>query len=114
MKKVLATAAAFALLTGVSGCGSKGDSLMKEQISLLNQLADELEGSASQGKIDEISNKIAQNGRKLDELKLSQEDQKKLLEKHQEDWKKAKERFLAATMEAALSGKKIPELKFMK
>jgi len=97
MKKFLSLTCAFALLVGVSGCGSKADSLIKEQIKLMNDLADAIEKD-DEAKAKDIQEKIKENGKKLDDLKLSDDEKKKLEEKYKGDVEKAMKRVMEAAM----------------
>jgi hypothetical protein len=110
VKKVLATVAAFAFLTGVSGCGSKGESLVKEQISLMNQMADEIEGSASKEKLEEIGKKMKETGKQLEDLKLSADEKKKLEDKYKPEMEKALKRMMDAAMKKSKGGFKMPDI----
>jgi hypothetical protein len=115
VKKVLATVAAFALLTGVSGCGSKGESLVKEQISLMNQMADEIEGSASKEKLEEIGKKMKETAKQLEDLKLSADEKKKLEDKYKPEMEKALGRMMeAAKKKVGKAGFKMPDIGGMK
>jgi hypothetical protein len=98
MKKFLLVACGLVLIAGVSGCGSSADSLWKDQIKLMNELADALESGAAQSKIDDIGKKIKDNDEKLKALKLSDTDRRKLLVKYKDDMAKASKRVLAAVI----------------
>jgi len=96
MKKICVCCAAFALLIGLSGCGSSPDSLMKKKISLLSEFTDALESNAPPSKLADIKKRTDENDQKL--AKLSEEDEKKLYEKHNDEMQKAMSRMKAALM----------------
>ncbi|HMF12349.1 MAG TPA: hypothetical protein VKE94_08585 [Gemmataceae bacterium] len=96
MNRLIVVACGLLLILGVSGCGSNADSLMKEQIKLMNELADALEGGADQAKIEAINTKMKENGEKLEALKLSEADKKKLAEKYKDDMTKVGARLASA------------------
>ncbi len=96
----LVTSAAF---LGLAGCGGP-DSLIKEQIADMNALADAMEKGESEEKIKELSKKMEATGKKLEDLKLSEEDKKKLIEKHKAEFEKAGSRMMAAMMKKMVGG----------
>jgi hypothetical protein len=95
----------------LAGCGSSGESAIREQIHLMNELADALEAGAPQAKLDEISKKMADNGKKLEAL--SEDERKKLVEKHSEERANASMRLANALLKNAgkqLGNMKVPDL----
>src|SRR5262249_13834562 len=110
MKKVSVLGCAFVFLVGVGGCGSSADSLVKDQIKNMNNMADALE-QCDQAKFKELEKNgkdIEKKGKdldkKLEELKLSDEEKKKLLEKHKDELGAALGRIMQATMKKGLGG----------
>jgi hypothetical protein len=92
-----------------SGCGASADSLMKDQIKLMNELADAMESNAAESKLADIKKRMDENSKKLDGLKLSEEDKKRLLEKHKDEFAKATGRLMQAAVKQM--GKGMGDLK---
>jgi hypothetical protein len=103
MKKVSVLGCAFVFLVGVSGCGSSPDSLVKDQIKNMNDMADAME-KGDEAKLKELEKKSKDIEKKLDDLKLSDEEKKKLLEKHKDELGAALGRIMQATMKKGLGG----------
>jgi hypothetical protein len=101
VKKFLILGIACLFLVGVSGCGTPADNLMKEKISLMNQMADALE-KGDKAKAEEIDKKGKELEKKMEDLKLSDEEKKKLTEKYKDEITKAVARVLAAGMKAGM------------
>lgn len=81
------------------GCGSSpGDSLMNDMIKCMNEMADAIEKKLPEDKVTPIQTRMKELGEKLDALKLSEEEKKKLLEKHKDAMAKAAERMQKAMM----------------
>jgi hypothetical protein len=95
MKKCVVVAFAFGLLVNVSGCGSSPDSIMKDSIAAMNDLADAVE-KKDEGKAKAAATKLQDLEKKLDALKLSEDDKKKLLEKHKDEAGKALTKLMGA------------------
>src|ERR1700722_3689346 len=75
-----------ALLVVVPGCSSNDpDSLMKERISLTNDLASAIEKKESADKIKSIAEKLKASTEKFASIKMSGEESKKLMEKYQNE-----------------------------
>jgi hypothetical protein len=116
MVKHLLGLGALLVLGAVVGCGggtsspsskgveaapdSEADKLLKEQIALMNDMATAIEKKEldTKAKIEEKTKEI---GKKLDALKLSEADQKKLQEKYKGELEKAMARVMAAGLKAA-------------
>jgi hypothetical protein len=77
------------------------DRLMKDTIALLNQMADAIE-KKDEAKVKELQKKIEANGKKLEDLKLSADEKKKLEEKYKEDFAKAVAKVLEAGLKAGI------------
>ena len=90
----------FILMLGLIGCGGSPDSLMKDQISYMNDLADALEKNQPESKLTDIKNRMDTNGKKIEALKMSDEEKKKLFEKHKDELMKATQRLLQAMMKS--------------
>jgi len=96
VRKSLAMICLLAAAVGITGCGSSPDSLMQEQIKDTNELAEAIETKAPQDKINDLRKKMEENGKKLAEFKLSDDDKKKLVEKHKDEFTKATARLAKA------------------
>jgi hypothetical protein len=97
MKKAVAWAGVFVLVFGVSGCGgsSEAENLVKEQIQLVNDLADAMEAK-DMNKILELQKKQEELQKKIEAMKLSPAEDKRLEEKYKGDLEKAMQRLMAA------------------
>src|SRR5262249_25519644 len=102
MKKAV-LGCAFVFLVGVSGCGSSADSLLKDQIKLMNDVADAME-KGDEAKVKDLQKRMEELKKKLDELKLSDEEVKKAWEKHKDEFAAAKGRVFQAGMKKGQGG----------
>ncbi len=102
MKRFLWLACCCLVPLGVSGCGSSPDSAIKDQIKSMNDLADAVEKNEPDAKIQDLQKRVEESGKKLEALKLSEEDQKKLFEKHKDELSKAMGRYMAAMMKKGM------------
>jgi hypothetical protein len=107
MKKAVAWAGMFVLVFSVSGCGSDADSLMKQQIQLMNDMADAIE-KGDESKAKELESKAKELEEKMKALNLSDEDKKKLAEKYKADLEKAMGRLMGAALKKGFEGKGFP------
>jgi hypothetical protein len=100
MKRLVAYGFAVALAVSLTGCGGGNDpdSLTKQMISDMNELATAIEKKESADKIKSLGEKMKATGDKLDALKLSPEDKKKLEEKYKKEMTEAFTKFLGAAM----------------
>lgn len=103
MKRSAAFGAVGALLLCVTGCGGP-DALMREFIANLNVYAETLEKRESREKQQAALDRIKATVEKIDRLKLSKEDQDKLLARYDAEFKRAKERVEAAQKAVAMEG----------
>ena len=106
MKRLASAACVLILLSKLTGCGSGGssaDSLMKEQIKLMNELAEAMESGADQSKVEALNKKLNETAEKFKALKLSEDDTKKLAEKYKDDLGKAVMRLMAASFKGPAS-----------
>jgi hypothetical protein len=101
MKKTLALVSSCLLLVGVSGCGTSPDTLRRDQIRAMNDMAEAIEKNEPEGKISEIKARIEQNNKKMEQLKLSDDDKKKLAEKHKDELMQAMTRLQKAMLNRA-------------
>jgi hypothetical protein len=92
------------LALAVSGCGSNGDALVKEQIQLINDLATAMESDAPQAKMDALQERGKQLNKRFEALNLSDADKKQLLQRHQADLQKAATRLTSAMMAKTAKG----------
>jgi hypothetical protein len=88
------------LLFGASGCGSSADGLVKDEIKYMNEMADAIE-KKDEAKTKELKAKLEETEKKLNELKLSDDDKKKLIEANKDELTKATQRVVEATMKGA-------------
>jgi len=112
MKKVLVSFSALALVFLVSGCGDSPDSIMKDTIKLMNDMADAVESAKdkdsaekAKAKLEDIDKKFKDLAERAKKVKVSDDQGKKLTEKYKEDIEKATKRM----MEAGMSLAKNPE-----
>ena len=98
------------VLCGVVGCGANADSLVKEEIKTMNDLAEALENKAPEAKVTELQKKLEETNKKLEALKLSDDEKKKLGEQHKDELTKAGMRMAKAGMNKAMGefGKMMP------
>jgi len=96
MKRLVGVACGLVMVAGVTGCGSSPDSLMKEQVTILNQMAEAMDSADPQAKLEELAKKLNGNAKKLDALKLSDAAKKKLDEKYGQELQKARLNWIAA------------------
>jgi len=97
MKKPVVLVGIGVLVCGLAGCSASGDSLMKEQIRNMNDLADAME-KKDDARAAELKTKMDDTEKKLAALKLSDEEKKKLVERHQDEIQKASMRLAQAGM----------------
>jgi len=109
MKRLILAACALIVCSGISGCGSSADSLMKDQIDILNKIADAMEDQNPQAKLEELAKKLQENAKKMEALKPTQAEMKKLNEKYGPELQKAMQKWIAA-MQKNVS--KVTNLKF--
>jgi hypothetical protein len=110
MRKVTLAGFALALVFAVSGCGDSPDSVIKDQIKLMNDMADVLEGikdkdsaEKAKPKLEALAKKakdIEERAKKLKLDDMPKEKQEALKKKYEDDIKKAAGRFGAAMMKA--------------
>lgn len=102
VKKRLVLGSLLLLLCSSSGCSSNSaDSLMTEEIKNLNELAEALETKAPEAKVNELQSKLRDTNKKIEALKLSEDEKKKLVERHRDEMAKASMRFAKASMNKA-------------
>lgn len=109
MRRVLAFGLVGFVLASASGCGG-ADSLMKELISGLNDMAASIEKKEPPEKQQAIADRIKKTSEKLDKLKLSDDEKKKLVEKYKPQLEEAFGRLMKASMAAAAGGAGGPNL----
>jgi hypothetical protein len=69
---------------------------MKEQVTILNQMAEAMDSADPQAKLEELAKKLNGNAKKLDALELSDAAKKKLDEKYGQELQKARLNWIAA------------------
>jgi peptidoglycan hydrolase CwlO-like protein len=104
MKKVLVFASLLVFFVSLNGCGSSPESLVQDQIKAMNDMADALEKNAPEAKLTELKNRADEIGKKLEKLNLSEDEKKKLFEKHKDEITKAGQRLMTAMMGKAMQG----------
>jgi hypothetical protein len=101
VKRSLILAGTAVLLCGVMGCGGSADSLVRDQIRTMNDLADAIE-KKDDARAKDLQEKLKATEKKLQELKLSDEQKKELISHHQEEIQKAVQRLTQAAMKRTL------------
>jgi hypothetical protein len=112
MRRVI-VAGVLLVLGGLCGCGSGPDGVVKAQIKTTNDLANALESNAPEADVQEIQKRLDHLRGQLSGLKLSETEEKKLMEKYQPEMEAATQRLMTATMTAAmrnLGGTAVPGL----
>jgi hypothetical protein len=111
MKKLAQLGIALALPFMVTGCGGGADGAIKEQISLMNEMAGVLEGvtdkasfEAAQAKMKKLEDRGKELGKKLEDMKLSDQEKKNLEEKYKGQAEQAAKRLTAAMTNAMTKG----------
>jgi TolB-like protein len=102
--KKLLLGSLFLALCAVSGCGANADSLVKEDIKAMNDLAEALETNAPEAKVKELRTRLEDTNKKLAALKLSDDDKKTLVERHKDELVKAQMRFVKAQAKGIAEG----------
>jgi hypothetical protein len=99
MKRLIVLGFVAALLVSAPGCSSNDpDSLSKQSISQMNDLAAAIEKKESPDKIKSLVEKWKATVEKMEALKLSDDEKKKLAEKYQKESLEASKKLLAAAM----------------
>jgi hypothetical protein len=101
MQRVI-VAGVLLVLCGVSGCGSGADGVVKAQVKTMNDLANALEANASEAEVDTIQKRLDHLRENLNDLKLSEAEERKLMEKYQPEMERATQRVMNATMKSAV------------
>jgi hypothetical protein len=97
MKRFIVLGFVAALLSSAPGCSSNDpDSLSKQSISQMNDLASAIEKKESPDKIKSLVERWKATVEKMEALKLSDEEKKKLAEKYQKESLEASKKLLAA------------------
>ena len=81
-----------------AGCGSSADSLMRQQIDAMNDLADAVEKGASESEMTAIKSRMESIAEKMEKLSPSDAEKKRLMEKYKDDMAKATGRMMQAMM----------------
>jgi hypothetical protein len=102
MRNLALTIGLFILLGLLSGCGAPVDRLVKEQIGLLNELADAYENGAPQSKIDEIKQALDENDEKIKELKLPNDAKRRIKRDYDGQLRQALKRITEARKKAGI------------
>src|SRR5262245_17875236 len=100
---------AAAALVAMAGCGGGADGLVKDMISDMNALADAIE-KGDEAKVKEAEERMKATTKKLDDLKLSDDEKKKLMEKHKPELEKAGKRMAEAMFKKMGQGMGLPGL----
>jgi hypothetical protein len=84
MKHGIGSAAALIVPFVLVGCGSKDpDTLYKQQVQCLNELAEAVDNNSSQEAVDQITKRYKQNYDSLVQLKLDEDKYNRLNKKYQ-------------------------------
>jgi hypothetical protein len=94
LRRTFRLAVAAALLA-TAGCGGAADGVVKDQIQAMNDFADAME-KGDEAKAKELGEKVQALQKKFDDLKLSDDEKKKLFEKHKGEMEKAGQRMAQA------------------
>ncbi len=97
MKKAVILSGVCLALFALSGCGSSADSLIQQQIKVMNDLADAMEAK-DEAKVKQIEAQMKELQKQMKEIKLSEADQKALAEKHKDALMKATGRLMGAAL----------------
>jgi hypothetical protein len=99
MKRFIALGFGAILVVLAPGCSSNDpDSLTKQSISQMNDLATAIEKKEAADKIKSLAEKLKTTIEKLESLKLSDDEKKKLQEKYQKELTEATTKLLTASM----------------
>jgi len=99
MKRLYAVGFVAALLAATPGCSkSDPDSLTKQSISDMNDLASAIEKKESTDKIKSLAEKLKATSDKIAALKLTPDESKKLMEKYQKETMDALSKLVKAAM----------------
>jgi hypothetical protein len=102
LRRTLCLAAAAALLA-TAGCGGKADGLVKDLIADQYAYADAMD-AGDEVKMKECEERMKATTKKFDDLKLSEDEKKKLKEKYKEELEKANMRMYQATVKKMAPG----------
>jgi hypothetical protein len=94
VRRISCVAAAVAMFT-LAGCGG-ADSVMKEQIALLNEMADAVEKNEGEAKIKDIQSRMKANDDKYKALKLTPDQETKLHDKYKTEMLEVSDRLRKA------------------
>jgi len=86
------------MLLVTCGCGANPDSMMKEQIQLMNEIATAMESNAPQAEIDELQDRNEALTKRFEAIDLSTAEKRKLLTRHQAELTPATARLQKAMM----------------
>jgi hypothetical protein len=98
VKRFVIYAGMFVFVAALVGCGGGADGAVKDYIKAVDNLSESIEKKESADKIKEKGNAVATAIKKINDLKLSEEDSKKLAEKHKDALKGSFERYAKAVM----------------
>jgi hypothetical protein len=95
------------LFASLVGCGSPAERLIKEQIQIMNELAERMEtGKLDPSEATAMQARAMEIAKKQQELNLSPEEKKRVAEKYMPEIQKATARLMAATQK--MTGKPHP------
>jgi hypothetical protein len=97
MRKLLVYGFGFVLLAGTAGCGGGSEPLVKQQIGLMEELAEAIENDASQARKDQLTKRLAEVEQQISST-LSDEERGLLVQRHREEYKKAAQRLAMAKL----------------
>ena len=91
------------LLLATVGCGGSPDSLVKEQIQLMNEMATAMEKDAPQAELDKFQSKSDALSKRFDALGLTDSEKTELISRHQTELTAAATRLQKAMMQKAMN-----------
>jgi hypothetical protein len=92
MKRFLLILGGLACIVLFPGCESGGDNIVRDQVLLLDELADAYDNQASETTIDEIKKRMEANDKKLEEFHLTRDGKQKLYDRHRKEIDRATKR----------------------
>lgn len=80
------------------GCAPSPDSLVKQQVDCMNDMADAIEDGASEKEVEKLKTRAESISEKLDEMELTEEEKRELFERHREEIEAAMRRLQEAAL----------------
>ena len=96
MKRATLFLGFLTLIFVLGGCGRTADHVVEEQIMLLDEMADAYDNDAPGTTIIDIQERMNENDKRLEELKMTKEVKRDLVGKYRAEIKRAEERVTEA------------------